>query len=144
MKILSWCYVLCSHVFLQALSSWPHLSMLFQGFYLCLHQWAWGCGVLVCSSFGRAGRWDLLNVELRVWAAYREGEGWMWGPNRTKDIRLNLNNQSALLRNWADFAWNQRNGCRCSASLELRSQDIGCQIQDQGTNKPPPTSTLRL
>lgn len=64
--ILSWCYVLCSHLFLQALSSWPHLSMLFQGFYLYLCEWAWGFGVLFCSSFGRAGSWDVLNLELGV------------------------------------------------------------------------------
>lgn len=112
MKILSCCYVLCSHVFLHALSSSPNLSMLF-GFYLYLHDWAWGCGVLFSSSFGRAGSWDVLNLEPRVselhgsWLTsgclQRKARSGCRGSKRRQNLHPDLNARSAFQRDWADF-----------------------------------------
>lgn len=113
MKMLSCCYVLCSHLFLHALSSLPHLSILFEGFYLYLHGSAWGCGVLFSSSFGRAGSWGVLNLELRVselnrsWLTSgcleRKARSGCRGSNRRWNLHPDLNARSAFQRDWADF-----------------------------------------
>lgn len=73
-RILSWCYVLCSHF--SKLFPAGLTSVLSQGFLPLLHEGARGCGVLFLTSFGRAGGWDVLNLELSLKMAMKMTNKW--------------------------------------------------------------------